>query len=123
MTKRIRTEKELAEAIKNNQETIEIEGSLKEKTIRIRAIGKVAWVIAIGAIGAGFYGLLAAPATRGGSLVVDGFMAPVAVSALGVGATYSSFVIAVVAGGVGALNSLRGYKEVSRSNGILVLKR
>lgn len=37
------TEKELAEALKKNPDTIEIEGDLARKVIKIKATGAVAW--------------------------------------------------------------------------------
>ncbi|WP_275897270.1 hypothetical protein [Helicobacter suis] len=40
----IQTEEELARAIKEGRDTIEIEGDLATKTIRIKATGKVAWL-------------------------------------------------------------------------------
>ncbi len=43
-------EQELGEALKNDTDTIVIEGDLAKKVVRIRATGKVAWAIAIGAI-------------------------------------------------------------------------
>ena len=43
-------EKELTEAINNGSSEIEIEGDLANKVIRIKATGKVAWAVAIGAI-------------------------------------------------------------------------
>lgn len=39
----ITTEKELGEALKNRQDTLEIEGDLKTKVLRIKATGRVAW--------------------------------------------------------------------------------
>ncbi|STO59714.1 Uncharacterised protein [Canicola haemoglobinophilus] len=49
--------------------------------------------------------------------------APVAVGILGGAATYSAIAIAVAAGGVGVLTSLRNYKEISRSENKLVLQK
>lgn len=116
----VRTEKELGEALKRGDDKIEIEGNLVNKTVRIRATGKLAWFVAIGALGiavVSFFG------TGGVGGVVSAGVAPAAVGVLGGAATYSAIAIAVAAGGVGALNSLRNYKEVSRSKDKLVLKR
>ena len=46
-------EKDLSEALKNDKDTIEIEGDLADKVIRIKATGSVAWAIAIGSIAVG----------------------------------------------------------------------
>lgn len=124
---KITTEKELGEALKRNEDTIEITGDLAKKTIRLRATGKVAWAIAIAAIGIAVYSAISVPATGGTStpaaVTMAGIAAPAAVGILGGAATYSAIAIAIAAGGVGALTSLRGYKEISRTSSSLVLKR
>ena len=120
---KIRTEEELGEALKQGVDTIEIEGDLANKTIRIRATGSVAWIIAVGAIGVAVYALLAAPATAGSSALISGFGASAAVGVLGASVTTAAISIAVAAGGVGALTSLRSYKEVSRTNNSLILRK
>ncbi|MDG6231681.1 hypothetical protein Q7506_09600 [Glaesserella parasuis] len=123
----VRTEKELGEAIKRGDDTIEIEGDLAKKTIKIRATGTVAWAIAIGAIGIAVYATIAAVGTGGvaapAAVAANAFAAPAAVGVLGGAVTYSAIAIAVAAGGVGALTSLRNYKEVSRADNKLVLKK
>lgn len=42
----ISNEKDLGEAVNNEQDTIEIEGDLGKKVLRIKATGKVAWLVA-----------------------------------------------------------------------------
>ena len=123
MTTKVKTEKELADALKNKVSSIEITGDLTKKTIKLRATGAVSWAIAIGAIGIATYGAIAAIPTGGSSGVVAAFAAPAAVGILGGAATYSAIAIAVAAGGVGALSTLRSYKEVSRTTNSITLKR
>ena len=123
MTK-VTTAEELGRAVQSQSDTIEIEGNLATKVIRIRATGKVAWVVAFGAIGlAGASYFLtptpAAPATVAANLIA----APAAVSILGASAAAAAASIAVGAGSVAALSKLRKYKEVSRSGNVLILKR
>ena len=100
------TEEELAEALKSGTESIEIEGDLAKGVVRIKYTGQAAWVIAIGAAVAL---ALAAPATAGAGIVASPFVATGAVSVLGFGTTATAISIAVAAGGVGVLNSLRDY--------------
>ena len=119
----VTTEKELGKALKRNEEIIEITRDLAKKTIRLRATGNVAWAIAFAAIGIAVYGVIAAPATGGSSGIFAGFTAPAAVGILGGAASYSAIAIAVAAGGVGALTSLRKYKEISRTSSSVILKR
>ena len=127
MTKKVSTEAELGEALKNNEETIEIEGDLANKAFKIRATGKVAWAVAIGAIGIATYSVYVTIGTAGTSSVVtastSGIMAVTATTVLGGAVTYSAIAIAVAAGGVAALNTLRKYRQVSYEKNRLVLKR
>jgi len=117
------TEADLGKALKGEQNTIEIEGDLKNKVLRIKATGAVAWGIAIAAIAIAVYGIMVTPATGGGSAVVAGLTATGTVSILGASTTYSAVAIAVAAGGVGSLNKLRKYKIVEKTENKLVLKR
>jgi hypothetical protein len=117
---RVRTEEELAKAIENGEDTIEIEGDLKEKTLKIKATGKVAWIIAIGAIGVAVTIVIA---TGGTGAPASGIIGVGAVSVLGLPAAISAVSIAVAAGGVGVLNKLRNYRIVKNNDNILILKK
>lgn len=116
----ITSENALGEALSSNQDTIEIEGNLKNKVLRIKATGRVAWVIAVGAIGIAVTILLT---TGGTGAPVSGIVGIGAVSVLGLPAAISAVSIAVAAGGVGALNSLRAYDIIDKNGGKLVLKK
>lgn len=125
---RVKTEKELANAISNGADFIEIEGDLAKKTIRIRAVGKVAWAIAFSAIGIAVYATITTVGTGGtaapATAPTSAFAAASAISILGVSTTMTAITIAVSAGGVAVLTSIRNeYKEVSRSDNLLVLKK
>lgn len=122
----VKNEKDLGDAVKNGQDTIEIEGDLGKKVLRIKATGKVAWVVAFGAIGVAVAGTMypvPEPTTQVTSKAFAFTAAGGAISILGVGATTAAISIAVAAGSVGVLNSLRKYKVVSTSNNRVVLKR
>lgn len=118
-------EKELGEAIKRGDDTIEIEFQLKDRVIKFRAIGKVAWAIAIGSIGVAVTSIIATAATGGTTAPVSALVATPAlagaVSVLGVPTTISAIGIAVAGGGIGALNKLRDYdiEEISDDKAIL----
>lgn len=116
----IYTEKELGRALKDEQDTIEIEGDLTKKVLRIKATGKVAWAIAIGAIGIAVTILISSGGT---GAPVSGLVGIGAVSVLGGATSVSAISIAVAAGGVSALNSLRRYRVVKKSGEKVVLKR
>ncbi|RZZ89711.1 hypothetical protein [Pseudoxanthomonas winnipegensis] len=116
----IKNEKELGEALKNEQDTIEIEGDLSRKVMKIKATGKVAWAVAIGAIG---IAVILALGSGGTTAPFSGAVGIGAVSVLGLPAALSAVAIAVAARGVGALNSLRRYKIVRQEGSKLVLSR
>ncbi|MFJ4118444.1 hypothetical protein ACIPV9_18735 [Pseudomonas psychrophila] len=123
MAVKVSTEKDLGDALKRKEDCIEITGDLVKKTIKIRATGNVAWAIAIAAVGVAVYGVIALPVTGGTSAAVSGLVAPAAIGVLGGAVTLSAISIAVAAGGIGALTSLRKYKEVSRTDNTLILRR
>ena len=119
----IKTEKELAAAIKNGDDYIEIEGDLKKKVLRIKASGKVVWSIALAAISIAVGSVIAGPTTGGMSLPISFIAAPAAVGILGVSVTTTAIGIAIAAGGIGVLNKLRNYKVVEKNEKRLILKK
>jgi hypothetical protein len=119
----VRTEKEFADALNNDAETIEIEGDLANKIIKIRATGKVAWLVAFGAIGIAVMAMMLAPASGGGAGVVGIAAAPVAIGILGASATAAAVSIALAARSTTVLTKMRSYKEKSSSRNNLILSR
>ncbi len=116
----INNEKDLGEALKDKQDTIEIEGDLRKKVLRIKATGKVAWAIAIGAIALAVAIVIG---TGGAGAPAGGIVGVGAVSVLGLPAAISAVTIAVAAGNVRVLRSLREYEIESNSGSKLVLKK
>jgi hypothetical protein len=124
----ITTEKELADAINRDDDTIIIEGDLAKKTIRIKATGKVAWAVAIGSIGVVFYGVIVSIGTGGAATPVAGFAAVAgsgaALGVLGTAATTAAISMAVSVRSLSVLKKLRnGYKITNTSDNIVVLNR
>ncbi|MCP1213955.1 hypothetical protein [Acetobacter okinawensis] len=124
---------ELNSAMNSDASTIEIEGNLAKKIIRLKATGTVAWAIAFGAIGLAVAALIVATpatvATGGIAAPVEGatvamFAAP-AVAIVGLDAVLMSVGLAITAGGVGILTRLRSdYKIVEQtSNHVVLVKR
>lgn len=128
------TSKELAEAIKNKEDSIEIEGNLKDKVLRIKATGKVAWGACVCFLGAAILFYLATPAATaattpaggvgGAASLVSGVTATTAATVALGSAAPTAIAIGVAAGGVGALNTLRDrYKVVEKNDKHIVLRR
>ena len=117
--KTVRTEKELANAIKSGEDMIIIEGDLANKTLKLKATGSFAWGIAFAAIVAAVgmmmtgVGLPAAMASAAGATAI-----------LGSSVTAAAISIAIAAGGSAILDALRDdYKIVEKSSNRVVLKR
>lgn len=117
--------KELARAIKEGQDEIEIEYDLKKHVMRIKATGKVAWGVALGAMTAVVISALAEIGSGGVATPVSALVATPAVAGavgvLGIDATTAAIIMAITAGGVGVLNKLRKYdvEEISETKAIL----
>ena len=125
---KVKTEEELAKAVNNNENYIEIEGDLSNKVFRIKAVGSVPWIVAIGSIvvatvavislskisqpKAGFMASGIGAATAGGAVAI-----------LGLAATTSAIKIAVAGGAIGVLKKLRNYKMEKISDTKLILKK
>lgn len=117
--KTVKTEEELAQAMKDEEDAIIIEGDLANKTIKLKATGTVAWGIALAAII-----IAVGTASSGVGIPVAATSAFAATGVLGISTTTTAIAIAVAAGGVGILNSMRDdYKIVEESSNRVVLKR
>jgi hypothetical protein len=123
----IHNEADLGRAIKNNQESIEIEGDLAKKVIRIKATGKLAWAIAIASIvitvGIVLTLPVTAPATAGATAAANFAVLGPAIGIMGVGPAIAAVSIAVAGGGIAVLNKLRKYKITKISDKHVKLTR
>lgn len=130
----VKTSKELGQAIKAEKETIEIEGDLAAKVIRIKATGKVTWGVAAAALGIGIFAIVhtphatvaTAPAGGVGGAIsfTGGTVSTGAAGAILGPAAITALTVAVAAGGIGALTALRDkYKITNKAKGHLTLKR
>lgn len=115
--------KDLGKELKKEPSTIEVSIEIGKIIIKLKGIGKVAWLVAVGAIGVAVTAVIAAPVTGGTSSLVAATAAPAAVSILGVSATTAAISIAVAGGGVAVLNKLRNYEIVEKHATYMVLKR
>ena len=120
---KVKTEKELGEALNSDADVIEIEGKLGDKVFKIKVTGKVAWGVCIGAIAISVTAILATPATGGSSDSALILTIPTAALILGAPVAISAVAIAVAAGSIGALNKLRKYKIAKHEGDILILTR
>lgn len=120
-------EKELGRAIKRGDDTIEITGDLKEKVVKIKVTGKVAWLVCIGAIGVAITSIVVTAGSGGVASVPSALISMPAlagaVGILGGSTTITAVTIAIVGGGVGALNKLRGYRIEKISDEKIILHK
>lgn len=127
MAKKVSNAEELSIAIKNEEDIIIVEGDLAKSVIRIKATGKMAWIICFSAIVACFGLTVTAPVhgtvTAGASAVITFGSAAPAVATLGIPATTVAISLAIASGGVGVLNKLRKYKIIKKDDNLVVLER
>lgn len=114
---------ELGKAIKNGQDEITIEGSLKDQIIKIKATGKVAWVVALGVIGVAVVAIMTMPAAAptGAGFIADGAIvastASAAVAVLGLTTTIAAVSICLGAKNKRVLETLyNDYKIVEKTS-------
>ena len=130
----VTTSKELGQAIKEEKDTIIVEGDLTKKVVRIKATGKVAGGVAAAALGIGVFAIVhtphatvaTAPAGGVGGAIsfTGGAVSTGAAGAILGPAAITALTVAVAAGGIGALKTLREkYKIQSKEDKKLVLKR
>ena len=105
---------ELGKVVKKEPDEIIVEGDLANNVYKIKATGKVAWVIAFGAVAVAVIAVLTLPAGAAGpaGLIADGVIAGVAattaaasIGVLGISATIAAIGIGVGARNANALNS------------------
>jgi len=132
MVTSVHTEEELAQAIKDNSDTIEIHGDLAKKTIKIKAVGNVAWAIAFGAIAVAMASVFLTMGSGGAAAPVTAttmaFAAPAATATLGLGVTITVGSLVAAAGSIGAAKLLFGklrndYVIKDKTDSFLVLKK
>lgn len=123
MARVCKTAKEFADAVKDNEENIVIEGDLKNGILRIKATGKIAWGVCVASLAVAIAAVAVAPAGGGAPAGAGFVMAAPAVATLGA-AVVPAIAIGVCAGGVGVLNTLRDkYKIVEKTDEYITLKR
>lgn len=119
----ITDEKELRDALQAGTDSIEIEGNLKDKVVRIKASGKVAWVIALGAIAVAVIVALShtlANISNANKVLME---SPALAPHLGLSIVWILLGIAVVAIIVAMLNKFRGYKLEKVSSERIILRK
>ena len=134
----VSTEKELGNAIHDNVDTIEIEGDLAKKVVKIKATGKVAWAVCIGSLTVAIIATVAAMIPDPAEPVEIGVAGiSYGLSAITLGAATTSAVSIGIAGAIatgatgtdigsaaiGILNKLRKYTVTKKSEGKVVLKK
>ena len=135
---KVNNEKQLGAAVNSKEDTIEIEGDIVKKVIKIKATGKVAWGVCIGAIVIGMTATLMMPIPEPAE-PIEGIVAVTSYGVAGVilgSAAITAGTIgiagALAAGAKGKsiipkakeiLQALRDYKIADKSDNRLVLKR
>ena len=132
--KTVSTNKELAEALKGNEQYIKVVGDLPAKVRKIKRVRNTAWAIAAGAIATSIALALATPATTvatapvggiGGAIPFTGSaIAGGAAAALIGAAAKAALALGIAAGGIGTVNKMRNNYSIHQSgDGYVILKK
>ncbi len=133
---KVDNERDLGKELHNGTDCIEIEGNIQKGVIKIKASGKVAWGLLIGALGVSIPLVIATVASAGTAAAFTGpalvtVIAPVSAT-LGVSTTITAVGIAAgaaigangsVSAGSDALKKLRKYKAVKIGERLFLIKK
>ena len=124
---------ELGKAVENEEQEITIEGDLANKVVKIKATGKVAWVIAFGAVTLAIVAVLASPSvalgpagviTEGALITLATGTAASAVAIWGLGTTVAAISIGLGGKGAKALRKLKeNYEVIQKGSSKAVLRK
>ena len=124
----VQSAKDLGEALKRGDDSIEIEVDLKEPVIKIKATGKGVWAVCIVGIGVTIAGVAVTVGSGGAgsapaALISTPAMAST-VAIFGVPTAIVALSIALAGGGVGVLNHLMKDYDIKRiSDEKIILQR
>ena len=132
--RRVKNKKDLADAIAAKESTIEIEGNLAKRVIRIKATGPVAWGIAIGAIGIAAFSVHKLTSSQTASSELKAAYAVSSVASFAVGAVTATSLgfsttafavgLAIASGGTAILTSIYSdYDIADRTSNSITLNR
>lgn len=130
--KTVTTAVELGNAIKNGEDEIIILGDLSAKVIKIKATGKVAWILAYSAVSVAITAVLTSPSLLLGAagLVAEGTLvslastlATSAVAVWGLGTTVQAIAIGVGAKNTKVLRKLKDNYEIVQNGSSQVIIR
>lgn len=126
-TRKATTEKELADAVKSGASTIEIEGDLAKKVVKIRATGPVAWGLVAASLAGGYMFLkltatVPVPQAKMAFAAASAGSGAAALTILGVSASTAAFALTRAYGSAEGLKKIRAYKQLSYIDGKLVLQ-
>lgn len=121
----VKDAKELAQAIKSNEDYIEIEGDLKKGVVKVKGTGKIAWALCFSCIA------IAAAATAyivmkndedAKTKAVAAISATAAVAILGPTTAATCVMMAVYAGNVDVISKLREYRIEEQGDRLFLVK-
>lgn len=127
--KEVHTAQELGKALNAGEEIIEIQGDLEKEVVKIKATGKVAFIVAAGAVAVAVIAALAlVPAGAAGpeGVAIDGIFAVAAagsaVAIWGIPVTIAAISIGVGAKNKNAIKTLyNDYKITEKKNNSIII--
>lgn len=118
----IENEKELGEALKNDEEEIELKGVLAKKIKKIYQLDQAMWGLCLLCLTIAVAAFLAAPVTSGTSAALTLAAGTPAAAVIGLPSAVTAILAAAAGGGVGVLVKLRKRKMQQLKNGHIILR-
>ncbi len=132
--KTVSTNKELADALKSDEQYIKVTGELTIKVKKIKRVRNAAWVVAAGALATSIALAIATPAATvvtapaggfGGAIPFTGSALAGGTAAIIIGgAAKAALVLGIAAGGIGTVNKMRNNYTIQQTGeGYIILKK
>lgn len=118
---KVNDEKGLGEAIRKNEKTIDVHGSIAPRIKRLHDLDKVLYCMCLMCLAVAVVALMQVPTTGGGMLPLSFVAGTPAAAIVGVPTAKTAALVAASGGGIRALKHLRRYKlrQISREHIIL----
>lgn len=107
---KVNDEKGLGEAIRKNEKTIDVHGSIAPRIKRLHDLDKVLYCMCLMCLAVAVVALMQVPATGGGMLPLSFVAGTPAAAIMGVSTAKTAALVAASGGGISALKQLRKYK-------------
>lgn len=118
---RVYNEKEFGDAIRREEDYIELDGKLASHVKKLIKLNAVLWAFCLAALSVSIIAVIQMPVTAGMSGIVSTVSGTAAAAVLGMDTAVAAVSIAIVGGGISTLYKLRKYCLKRKRNGKIII--